>query len=160
MDDDLAYHGRDLWSGITDKRRWGSTWASVSAIPNANTWASNGTFIDIDASETNQIRLGDGNVLSGIRMFKQGEVIGFSIVLETARTAGTLTVRMVLNGVQQSGASLDLVIDGTNTLSNHIVLGTPISYAAGDILTMVAVSDASWTPANDDASAVFFYRDR
>lgn len=132
----------------------------VNNVSNGRTYAHNGTLIDIDSNETNQMRFGDGNVTAGVRVINNGELLGFSGVLELARTAGTLTFRMVINGVQQSGAGQTFTIDGTNTLSNHIVFATPIQFNAGDIITMVAQSDATFAPSNNDATIAFFYRDR
>lgn len=100
----------------------------------------------VGGSSTKTAGIGDILNVSGIVMTNTGTVNALSVVMSTARTAGTMTGKWLKNGVVQSGT---VVIDGTNTTQNSTT-GLSVAYVSGDILSLQTVT-ASFTPTSADA---------
>lgn len=89
----------------------------------------------------------------GVTLPQAGSVVGVALDLAAARTGGTETGTVLLNG---SSTGFTVVIDGTNTQSFRTVQAVNINvFAAGDRLSARFTSDASWAPATNGVVTVF-----
>lgn len=121
-------------------------------------WSFSGGAENVGGSTTDtDLNMGH-HVTLGVTMYKPGTIKGFSIVLTSARTAGTLTVSLTINGVQQTGSGQTFLIDGTNTIKNYLVLGTPINVVAGDVVG-IHTKAASFSPSGADAIGAIYGAD-
>lgn len=75
------------------------------------------------------------------------EIVGVSVVSDSARTAGTLTVDATIDGTV---TGLQAVLDATNTLrdSGTQVRGSDVAVAGSRV--GVKLTTASWTPVTAD----------
>lgn len=109
---------------------------------------------------TTQASLSKGNnsAIAGFSMIRAGQIIGLGVALTTARTAGTLDFRVLINGVVQNGAGEFVTIDATNTLDNNLELATPIAYSAGDVID-IECNTTSFSPTTAKATGVAYLED-
>ena len=128
--------------------------------PATQTWSFCGVVVALGAGTTIACSWGSSLTSTALTALKAGEIIGFSVTMESARTAGTVTFAFTINGVQQTGAGQTVVIDATNTTTNRLVLATPIAFAAGDRVTITGVSTAAFTPTGNDATIGAWMRDK
>jgi hypothetical protein len=128
-------------------------------VPITQTWSFNGVIVDVDANEVVSTSWGSSNTSSPMTVIRDGECIGFSATLESARTAGTVTIRFTINGVQTTGAANELVINATNPSFHRIILDTPIQFSAGNRITLTATS-SSFAPIDNDITVCAWIRDR
>ncbi len=83
-----------------------------------------------------------------IVMAKLGSAIGISIASNAARTAGTLTVDVTVNG---TAIGLQAVLDGTNTQYHYATqAGGLDTFVAGDRLGVKITTDGTWAPTTAD----------
>jgi len=77
-----------------------------------------------------------------------GSVIGISIASNDARTGGTLTVDVTVNGTK---TGLQAVLDGTNTQYHYATQTKDTdTVSAGDRIGVKITTDASWAPTTAD----------
>lgn len=82
-----------------------------------------------------------------------GSIVGLSVRMSGARTAGTATVGFQIN----NAGGTTLVIDGTNTQNNYATYArTTHPFVAGDRVRATIASDASWAPTTSDAFITVF----
>lgn len=122
------------------------------------TWTLQGGISNVGANNTKLISIGHNAAVAPFVMFKNGRVIGMSISMTAARTAGTCQLQVVKAGVAQTGSGQILDIDGVNTITNFIVFGTPITYTAGQTIGAQTVT-TSFNPTGADATIVLFCED-
>ena len=135
-----------------------TSWVTPTSIAAIRNSAFSGEVETINASQTKAATWGSGSIIA-INMLRTGKITGFSVNMLSARTAGTDTFRVTVNGTQSSGAGFDLVINATNTTSNRIVFATPVTYSAGDLVTVTSITDAAWTPIGNAACVSFWSED-
>jgi hypothetical protein len=86
-----------------------------------------------------------------------GAVIGLSVASSEARTAGTATFEVYLDGV---ATGLQAVLDATDTQYAYAVQGgTADPYDAGAQLDVRVTTDGSWTPTTADVEAAIIVAD-
>jgi hypothetical protein len=89
-------------------------------------------------------------------MLRAGYIVGASIKMDSARTAGTVTVQPHKNGTGLTPTDLDLTIDGTNTTKHRatVAYGTAsFDFAAGDDIGAI-VDSSSFTPLSNKGTLV------
>jgi hypothetical protein len=142
--------GVPVWRDITA--------ADLAKAINIGGQAVDGWYIEsVQANQTNQILerlkgalpLGVSNPVtdnpSGWIALRAGSVTGIAVHSNTARTAGTLTLKVFKNGVQLG--TLSAVLDGTNTSFKATTQAKNLdAYVAGDILDLRMTTDANWAP--------------
>jgi uncharacterized membrane protein (Fun14 family) len=138
----------------------GSNWVPVAPedFEQLQTWVHNGGMTNLQATGTERTSWGAFQATAGIAVLRDGELIGFSASLTGPRTSGTATFEITINNVAQTGAGQTFDIDGTNTTSNKLEFSTPISFSAGDIISVHAIT-SSFAPNSSDATVSFWYRD-
>lgn len=120
------------------------------------------TYADLAASLTDQPLIIAGSS-RGIVMPKAGYIIGSSATVDSARTAGTCTIKPA-KATTAAGAfsaltptGLNLLLDGTDTLQDRATVNygtTNYDFAAGDRLNFLVTTDGTWAPANADLTAI------
>jgi hypothetical protein len=115
-----------------------------------------GAMINMTANGTEFGRWGDASSTAGITMPTPGEITRMSITLDNPRTAGTAKIRMVIDGVEQNGVDKEMLLDGTNPVSNFILFSTPILYDSNTIISMVSKNNG-FSPTSADATIAFWY---
>lgn len=75
------------------------------------------------------------------------EIVGISIVSDSARTAGTLTVDATINGTV---TGVQGVLNGTNTLRHYSTNQRSADAGAAGSRVGVKLTTASWTPVTAD----------
>ena len=116
-----------------------------------------GGINSVGANTTKTASWGHTAAMSGWVAAFDGEIVAVSIGVDSTRTAGTCTAAARINGVAQNGAGETAVIDGTNTDSAFAVYPTPVSFSAGDVLTMETVT-VGFAPTGSDATVSIFWR--
>lgn len=79
------------------------------------------------------------------------DVVGISIVSDSARTAGTLTVDATINGTV---TGLQAVLDGTNTLRHYKAQPREADRGVAGGRVGVKLTTSSWTPITADVVVV------
>lgn len=89
--------------------------------------------------------------LTGFKMQKAGRVVGGFLMSQSARTAGTATLQVRVNGTNTTFNSGSVVLNATDTQSSSSIVAYSggVSFAAGDTLTATVVTNASWSPTTD-----------
>lgn len=83
-----------------------------------------------------------------------GELVGLSVASSEARTAGTATFEVFING---TGTGLTTVLDATDTQYAFAVqVAGSDSFSAGDRLDVRVTTDGSWTPTTADVEVTIF----
>lgn len=78
----------------------------------------------------------------------EGSIIGIAVASNAARSAGTLTVDVTING---SATGLQAVLDGTNTTYHYATqIPETDTFSAGDRLGVDYTTDGSWAPTTAD----------
>jgi hypothetical protein len=76
--------------------------------------------------------------------------------INDARTAGTSTVKVTVDGAEVTGGP-EALIDGTNTLRDTgSVTGSPVIAAAATEIGVSATGDGSFAPTTADADVVLY----
>lgn len=78
---------------------------------------------------------------------RAGTIVGLAVHSNAARTAGTCTITLLINGVAQA---LTAVLDGTNTTFKAST--GSIAFVAGDLLSLTFTT-VGWLPTNADIKA-------
>jgi hypothetical protein len=86
-----------------------------------------------------------------LKMSKAGAVVGAMIDADDARTAGTATVQVRINGAGMAFDGGSCVLDGTNTTSasSFVNFASGVPFAAGDTIGCELVT-SGWTPTSAD----------
>lgn len=83
---------------------------------------------------------------------RAGSVLGIAVRSNEARTAGTLTVEVFING---AATGLTAVLDTTNTTVKVTVQARDLdTFVAGDYIEVKVTTDASWLPVTADIDVV------
>lgn len=115
---------------------------------------------DLPGTATTQAQLGFFNTAvawnqstNEPRMPTAGRVVGAILVTDTARTAGTATLQVRVNGTPTAFASGGVVIDGTTTTSNSafVAYENGVAFTAGQTVGAALVT-SGWTPTTADAT--------
>lgn len=107
-----------------------------------------GYFQDnVAASQTN-VALSNGMSTRGYAAPRAGSVLAIVVKSNEARTAGTLTVEVTVNG---AGIGLTAVLDGTNTTFKATTQDKDTdAFVAGDDIGVIITTDGSWAPTTAD----------
>ncbi len=160
---DFAIGDTALWQFI------GGVWVRfLSAQPGGGSgrWTMFGGVTNVGAGSTSPILQGAPNVDAGIRVFRNGQIVGLTAVMTNARTQGTLEVQLLINGVAQTGVGETLFIDGTNPVTNAIdyTVGplSPIAYGGSDILSAQVITSPNpggFKPTSAGITVTMFVED-
>lgn len=97
--------------------------------------------------------------LTGVKMFRDGEILGWSAVFEGVITAGTMTYCITNGGVAVNDVTYELLLDNTTSdLAKSFV--TPISFDVGDIMSAQVTTAGMTFTGGDDTTLSVWYRDR
>ena len=99
---------------------------------------------------------GNYQVESGVVMIDPGFIIGLSISLNYPRTAGSISLQLVINGVAQVGEDYIVNIDETNSSKNYKKFVASFEYSAGDDIGLRTIEIDSFAPNYADAVVTFF----
>jgi hypothetical protein len=106
---------------------------------------------NLAASQTDvQIKDSTGQV-DGVTMAYPGSIVGFTVNLSAAATAGQLTVGVTINGTEVAATTRTFT---TGTATRDIFDRSAIQFAAGDKIGVEITTDASWDPNTVDIAAV------
>lgn len=133
---------------------YGTTWVNRTF----HTWDLAGfTAQNLAASATTAMGLFIGSTTPEVvdpKMPRAGRVVGALLQSNAARTGGTATLQVRINGVATAFNAGAVALDATNTQRDSVLLpwtdGLP--FAAGDTLGISIVS-ASWAPTTADLTA-------
>jgi len=94
-------------------------------------------------------RLSSGAVSNTeIVMAKPGSITGISIAANAARSGGTLTVDVTINGTV---TGLQAILDGTNTQYHYATQARRLdTFSAGDRIGVKITTDGAWAPDTAD----------
>lgn len=120
-------------------------------------WVINGGKTNA-ANGTNIASYGDSGTTGGIPMLRAGEIVGVSVSVPApcARTVGCIQGRFAINGTPD--ACNISTINACMTISDATEFGTPVSYSAGDLITLCA-NLTSFAPSNPEITLVLWVRD-
>jgi hypothetical protein len=113
---------------------------------------------DLPGTATTQMTLGYFNTATAVSragndpvMEKAGRIVGLILVSDTARSGGTATGRVRVNGAGAAFNAGAVVLDVTLTVSDSSFVAhtSGVSFAAGDRVG-IEVTTASWTPTTAD----------
>jgi hypothetical protein len=91
--------------------------------------------------------------VQGISMPFAGSVVGMSVDLSAAATAGTLSVGVTVGGTEQSASTQTI----TTAIAARAVFGrNSIALAAGDKLGVEITSNAGWNGTSSDLLVVVY----
>lgn len=121
--------------------------ASVSAN---DTVCFNGGIRDVDANESVNATWGHNRAGAGPVMATAGNIVSFSVSDDQPMTAGSIDVRVSINGIAQNGAGQVITLVPGSNQTEFLVLGAPIAVAAGDVIDVGAIADGALTPNNHD----------
>lgn len=111
----------------------------------------------VNASQTAAQLTGPNTLATtGIQVETAGFLYGLRIRTTSARSAGTLTAIVYVNG---SATALTAVLNGTNTQSvfTELQLDTAlIAVAAGDVVDVRVTTDGSWAPTVNNLTATVY----
>ena len=84
---------------------------------------------------------------NGVYMGRSGRIVGLVITSDAARTAGTATARVRINGTGAAFNGGNVVLDATNTTSNSrfVPWGSGNAFSLGDNIG-AEVTTSGWTP--------------
>jgi hypothetical protein len=82
---------------------------------------------------------------------RAGRVVGIALIANAARTAGTATARVRINGTPTDFAANAVQLNGTSTQrsSGLVAYSSGVAFSAGDTLGIEVVT-SSWTPTTAD----------
>lgn len=115
---------------------------------------------DLAGTSAQQAQLGMFNAptalsktTTDLKIQKAGTIIGALIVSDDARTAGTATVKVRINGANTTFDGGSVVLDGTNTLSDSsfVAVSSGVAVVAGDTVG-ANVTTSGWTPTTANVS--------
>lgn len=113
-----------------------------------------GSTLTVGGSTTTALDIAGQSTCEMVMPFA-GEIYAISIGTSADRTAGTLTARYKKNGT--SDTTNTAIINGTNVRRFYRLFTTPVTFAAGDYLSLETVT-ASFTPTGNDALVTLFCR--
>jgi hypothetical protein len=87
-----------------------------------------------------------------------GTIFGMVAQSNAAITAGAATFRPSLNGVVQGSATLDSVILSSAQQKAVVTLATPISFVAGDLISVMLSTNAGYLPITADHNSYLLIR--
>lgn len=134
---------------ITTNNQWLNDWLRwvVKTLQQDFPYAQPYQFMQSDVAASQSAVALDVLGLSGnteYTMELEGSVIGISIASNDARTAGTLTVDVTVNG---TATGLQAILDGTNTTYHYATqIPETDTFSAGDRLGVDITTDGSWAP--------------
>ena len=102
---------------------------------------------------------GDEEIDASLMQIDNGQIKGFSIVLNSPRTAGSCFCYLTINDVQQNAIGEYLVIDESCPFKAKIRFETPLLYNEDDIIGAQVVSDANFEPSTGDATVMIRIQD-
>jgi hypothetical protein len=104
---------------------------------------------NVAASQTNvALTIYGGTTHDHINTTRAGSVTGIVVESNTARTAGTATFEVTING---TGTGLTAVLDGTNTTKKATTQAVGLdTYVAGDAIGVRVTTDGAWSPTTAD----------
>lgn len=132
----------------------GNLWVCTSA-GTPGTWTLRGDrtvldgwFQDNVAASQTAVALVIANARTEIPMVTAGSVVGIVVYSNAARSAGTLTVDVTING---TATGCQAVLDGTNTQTDTgtQAVGTD-TFTAGQRIGVKITTDGSWSPTTAD----------
>lgn len=160
---DFAISEIALWQFL------GGEWQRIlSAAPGAGTgrWTMFGGVIPVGQGSTSEISMGQSGIDGGIRMFRDGQIVGLTAALNDSRTQGTLEVQVKINGVAQTGVGETLFIDaanpGSNSLDYTVLPLNPIQYLSTDVLSAQVITSGNpdkFKPVSAGVTAALFLED-
>lgn len=91
-----------------------------------------------------------------------GKIVGLAVFSEGARSAGTCTIKVEVNGTP---TTISAVLDGTNAQKHYVrqtpaaaaAAATPDTFAAGDTIEVTVTTDGSWAAGSTPSIAVDLY---
>ena len=107
----------------------------------------------VAASQTDvQLGVADGVAdVVGYTMPFAGEIVAISADLDTAATAGSLTVGPTIGGTEQATLTKTLT---TGTATRGFVARDTLKFAAGSVIGAEITSDASWNAITADLAVI------
>lgn len=97
--------------------------------------------------------LADATAVTGVPLPWEFEVVGVSIESSEARTAGTLTADVTIDGTV---TGLQAILDGTNTTRDTGTQPRATDVAAAGSRVGVKLTTSSWTPVSADVLVTVF----
>lgn len=100
--------------------------------------------------------------LTEVVAIASGQIVGLSVRAEDARSAGTCTINVEVNGTP---TTISCALDGTNTQSHYVrqtpaaaaAAATPDEFSAGDLISVTVTTDGSWAAGTTPSIAVDLY---
>lgn len=91
--------------------------------------------------------------VTGISMPFAGSVVGMSVNLSAAATAGQLTVGVTVGGTEKSATTQTIT---TATAARPVFARDSVSLAAGDVLGVEITTNAGWDGTSSDLLVVVY----
>ncbi len=159
---DFAISDTALWHFIS------GVWERVlTSQPGGGTgrWTVFGGVTTVDQGTTHLIEMGATKADAGLRMFRAGQIIGLTAIVNDSWTEGSLEVQILIAGVAQTGAGETLILDGTNPVSNAIDYTisplNPLSFSADQVITAHSITSGApkWKPGSAALTVGLFIED-
>lgn len=126
---------------------------SVSAN-DTQTWV--GGIRNVKTNNSVNATWGNTDATAGPTVAFAGNIVGLSATSNAPITAGSILVRISIDGVSQNGAPQTVTLDAANQSAFVDLTGAPIAVAAGAVLDVGAQSVAH-APNNLDITVTFWY---
>jgi hypothetical protein len=135
----------------------GAAWAAVgrSSAAVAFNWRQSDDG-NLTGTGDNVLHLLDAPGCTTTRMPWAGSVVGMAIRASSARTAGTLTAKVLIAGVAQAAPTC--VLDGTNTTALTATVGPATTSFNATNTIAITLTTASWTPVADTIEVIVYVR--
>ena len=108
---------------------------------------------------------GHNSANDGATMLRAGKIVGMTVRVEPARTAGTATYIITKNNVNNNVAGQRVIIDGTtngeggiDTKSGLLIFPSSFPYAPGDQIEVRCIT-SGWSPTSSDSTVCLFMED-
>ena len=102
----------------------GGFWTLVTPgddIPATQTWTAAAGSTTVGVNSVTDLGFGDEQATGGLIAIRPGEIVGLSIAISGARTAGIMEGFVTLNGVSQNGAGEMVMIDAVNPTHDSVL---------------------------------------
>jgi hypothetical protein len=123
------------------------------------TWVQSGGIERIRSNGDTAAAWGHEESLAGVTMFRDGELLAFSVAMEGTTNSGQLEFFMTLNGIKQNGVGQTITITSGEKFKS-LEFSIPIQFNKGDVMGCI-VTGSSWNESDSrDCTLSSWYRDR
>jgi len=122
----------------------------LSTVSATDFCAFTGGIRDVDPGENVNATWGNDRSGAGPTMAFAGDIVGLSATSDQVITAGTIDIRVSINGVAQNAAGQTVTLNSSNQNASIDLTGAPIATLADDVLDIGAIASGTLAPNSHD----------